>query len=194
MPSGVLTTRKGIVMKITSIMLSLAALLFTTNVFAEDTCSSSPYKLIDSTIKFGMSRSTATSALKRAYGSKGFIVPNDQMVVFKFMTPVNNLEAIVGLIVNDKVVRIMYTYDENFMRKHGGLVPVLKLLLGRMQEKYGSPDDSDASEGKVWWLRKGIDQMTLIAKEPMTLQIRIDCDILEAAERAKQAESVRFGL
>jgi hypothetical protein len=181
-------------MKITSIMLSLAALLFTTNVFAEETCSRSPYKLIDNAFKFGMTRSQAAESIVQAYGSKGFIVPNKNLVLFKFTKPVKNLEAIAALIVNDRVVRIMYTYDESFMRSLGGLVPSFKLLFGKINEKYGSPNGSNPEEGRVWWSRPGIDQMTLIGKEPMTLQVRFDCDVLESNLRQKQAESAEFGI
>lgn len=191
---GYPSTRKGIVMKITSIMLSLAALLFTTNVSAEETCSSSPYKLIDNTFKFGMTRAQAAESIVRAYGSKGFIVPNKDLVIFKFTKPVKNLEAIAALIVNNKVVRIMYTYDEGFMRSLGGLVPSFKLLFGKLNEKYGTPNGSNPEDGRVWWSRPGQDQMTLIGKEPMTLQVRFDCDSLEEIQRKKQADSVEFGI
>jgi hypothetical protein len=181
-------------MKITSIMLSLMALLFTTNVSAEETCSSSPYKLIDNSFKFGMTRAQAAESIVRAYGSKGFIVPNKDLVIFKFTKPVKNLEAIAALIVGDRVVRIMYTYDESFMRSLGGVVPSFKLLFGKVTEKYGSPDGTNPDEGRVWWARPGIDQMTLIAKEPLTLQVRFDCDVLESNVRQKQAETAEFGI
>lgn len=185
-------------MKITHILIAFAVLLSAPLALAEETCKSTPYKLLDGTVSIGTNHKTAESKVRRAFGGKGLITtPKENLILVKFLTPHNNLDEIVYMSIGGKITRILFSYHNDFQAKFGGLVETFKVLMEKLKGTYGDFDDRsfDKAKGKATfiWPRKGGASLTLIATEPNGLVLRVDCDALEDELKAKQAGSANFG-
>lgn len=172
--------------------------LTTTNAFADNTCKSTKYKLIDNTVSFGMSQSSALSALRKKFSSKARIDQKMNFVFVNFRKPYNNLKMIVVLSREDKVTRLMFVYADEFAYSFGGSTELFKIMLKKMQDSYGDFSDSgyDQEDKKatiIWPKHNGASLTFMGSDKDGELSYRVDCDALEQEIKEKQKKSANFG-
>ena len=120
-------------MKITHILIAFAVLLSASVALAEEACKATPYKLLDHTVSIGTDSTTAEATIRRAFGGKGLIRTQNNLIIVKFITPYNNLDEIIYMSIGGKVTRILFSYHNNFQAKFGGLVETFKVLMEKLK-------------------------------------------------------------
>ena len=177
--------------------LILTLLLFANPVYA-DKCKSTQYKLIDRTVSFGDSSKVALKSAKRAFRKAGAsFEENDSMIFVMFPKPYKNLSSIGYVKSRGRVTRILFAYGNAFQARFGGLVDTLTVLLKKLVGKHGKARNVDVKKEKgrveADWTESNGASLHVIAQDPNSLIIRIDCDELERDLRQKAAKTESFG-
>lgn len=178
-------------------ILSLLLLFTASSAFADSTCSSTKYVLLNNTVSFGMTIEQAKSALERKYKGKANVLsPKEGFLVVAFHNPQNNVSRMVLFAINGKITRQLFTYSDQFIRKFGGNAEMFVAMVGKLTEKYGERAgqsfDQDEDKATFNWSRQGGATLQVMASKS-TVDLRIDCDDLEDQIKAQTTKSANFG-
>jgi hypothetical protein len=190
---------KGLLVKIKTLLLTLALSLSFTVAQATPTCSSTKYKLVYDGVSFNETENGAYRKLKRTFGRKAHVRKVQGNIMVAFKKPYKNLDTIAYSLQNGRVTRIIFSYHNNFIASLGGLKDSLMTLLKASVEKYGKADNVDTSEvktsGKISavWAEDNGGQLIIVGKDPSTLIVRVDCNALEKHLQEEATKSANFG-
>lgn len=166
-------------------------------VYAEDvpTCEGSKFVIPVKGITFGMKQDAALKVLK-TNNPKLIITSNADGIKMVYPKQMQDIFDEVRVQTMDGyVVEILISYSNSFQDGQGGPAKAAMNLIKNVIEKYGKADSQDQVDKGfriTWESDRGVG-FRITAKDPYTVVMGLDCEILAAHLAEKKRKSTNFG-